>query len=176
MVFIDIVIVVIALIAAIKGFMKGLIIGIASLAGLILGIVFSLRYAGDLAEIFQSMFGSNSRYLYFAAYLVCFLFIVMIVHLIGKSIEKVIEIAALGFLNKIAGAAFGILKVLFVFSAIFYLMKIVDPQSHLVKPETKQKSLFYQPLEWLLPSTLPFLKNQLEKINFDKANQKDIDQ
>jgi membrane protein required for colicin V production len=170
----DVILLIFLGISAIKGFSKGFIIGVASLAGLVLGIIFSLKYAGNLAINLQHMFGGHSTLLFIAAYAICFVIIVILVHLIGKSIEKVIEIAALGFVNRIAGAAFGILKTLFVFSAIVYLMKIADPQSRLIKTETKESSYFYQPLEWLLPSTLPFLKAQLERVNGNPHEEEDL--
>lgn len=173
--YIDIIILIFIVLAAIKGFAKGFVIGIASLTGLVLGIIFSLKYAGALALNLQSIFGNHSKFLYIAAYIICFALIVFIVHIIGKSIEKVIEIAALGFVNRMGGALLGIVKVLFVFSAIFYLLKIIDPKSRIIKPETKQKSYFYQPLEYILPSTLPFLKTQIEKVNDAVEDESDID-
>lgn len=171
--YIDIIILIFLVIAAIKGFSQGFIIGLASLAGLVLGIIFSLKYAGNLAINLQQMFGSNSQVLFFASYAICFLVIVLFVHFVGKSLEKVIEIAALGFVNRLAGVGFGIIKTLFVFSAIFYLLKIADPQSRLIKPETKQESYIYQRLEWILPSTLPFLKSQLDRLNEQEESQPD---
>ncbi len=174
--YIDLVILVFLIIAAIKGFSKGLIIGLASLAGLVLGIMFSLKYAGNLAINLQHLFGNHSKFLFFAAYAICFLIIVLLVHIIAKSLEKVIEIAALGFINRLAGAGFGVIKTLFVFSAIIYLIRIADPESRLIKPETKQESFVYEPLEWLLPASLPFLKSQLERINKAFENQSDAEQ
>jgi membrane protein required for colicin V production len=163
--YIDIIILIFIVLAVIKGFAKGFIISLTSLAGLVLGILFSIKYAGVLAVNLESVFGNHSKFIYIAAYILCFALIVFIVHIIGKSIEKVMEIAALGFVNRIGGSLLGIVKVLFVFSAIFYLLKIIDPKSQIIKPETKQKSFFYQPLEFMLPSTLPFLKTQIEKVN-----------
>ncbi|MFH1121640.1 MAG: CvpA family protein [Bacteroidota bacterium] len=163
--YIDIIILVFIVLAAFKGFSKGLVIGIASLAGLVLGIIFSLRYAGLLAENLQPMFGSNSKFISIAAYVICFVLVVLFVHIIGKSVEKVIEIAALGLVNRLAGALFGVAKVILVFSAFFFLLKIADPGSQMIRPETMQKSFFYKRLEGLLPSLLPFLKTQLENLD-----------
>ncbi|MBK6344691.1 MAG: CvpA family protein [Bacteroidales bacterium] len=163
--YIDLIILIFCILAAIKGFSKGLVISLASLAGLVLGILFSLRYAGDLADFLQKISGSQSKFLLIAAYILCFTLIVVFVNLIGKSIEKVVEIAALGIVNRIAGAVFGVLKVLFVFSAILYLLKIADPENHFIKPETSKKSFLYSHLEYVLPSALPFLKQQLDSIN-----------
>jgi membrane protein required for colicin V production len=169
--YIDLIILIFCILSAIKGFSNGLVIGLASLAGLVLGILFSLRYAGRLEIILEQISGSQSKFLLVAAYIICFALVVLFVNLIGKSIEKVVEIAALGIVNRMAGAAFGILKALFVFSAIIYLLKIADPGNHLIKKETSQKSFLYRQLEYVLPSSLPFLKSQLEKINQEFENQ-----
>jgi len=159
--YIDITILIFALISAVKGFSQGLIIGLASLAGLILGVAFSLRYASDVSLYLQTVFGSNSMFVTIAAYVLCFAAISAIVHLIGKSIEKVVEIAALGLLNRIGGAVFGVLKVLFLFSGFFFLLAIADPGNHLISAEARQHSRFYKPIQWLLPSAIPFLEDQL---------------
>jgi membrane protein required for colicin V production len=95
----------------------------------VLGIIFSLKYAGNLAINLQQMFGSNSQILFFASYVICFLIIVIFVHFVGKSLEKVIEIAALGFLNRLAGVVFGVVKTLFVFSAISTSLKSPIPKA-----------------------------------------------
>lgn len=163
--YIDIIILVFCLIAAIKGYSKGLVVGLASLAGLVLGILFSLRFADDVAIFLEQISGSQSKILLLAAYLLCFALIVVIVNMIGKSVEKVVEIAALGMVNKIAGAGLGIIKTLFVFAAIFYLLKIADPGNRILKPETSRRSVLYKQLEYVLPSAIPYLKTQLEKIN-----------
>jgi membrane protein required for colicin V production len=172
--FIDLIILIFCILSAIKGFSQGLVIGLASLAGLVLGILISLRYAGELAGYLEQISGSQSKLLLVASYVICFALIVLFVNLIGKSIEKVVEIAALGIVNRLAGAAFGVLKALFVFSAIIYLFKIADPENHFIKPETSQKSFLYRHLEFILPSTLPFLKTQLDRIDeqIDKQENK----
>lgn len=161
---IDIIVLVLLLISAISGFIKGFILSIASFIGFFLGIIVSFRLAGTVQEILMAVTGSEGRYLYFAGFLLCFALVVALVHLVGKVIEKAVKMAALGFLNRIAGAVFGALRSLLVLSALIYALSYIDPQDRLITPEQQDSSLFYQPLEKILPAFLPFIRYSLEEI------------
>jgi membrane protein required for colicin V production len=160
---IDIVILISLVIAAISGFSKGFIVGLASLAGFVLGIYLSLRYAGIIEEILCNATGSQAPYMYVIAFFLCFTVVVIFVHFLGKSVEKIVEIAALGFMNRLAGAGFGVIKSLLVFAIIIHLLNVFDAGHSIIKPESKEKSIFYNPLSQVIPGVLPFLKNQIDR-------------
>jgi membrane protein required for colicin V production len=162
---IDILILISLIIAAISGFMKGLILSVASFVGFFLGIIVSFRFAGSVQQILMDLTGSEGRYLYFIGFLICFVLVTLVVHFIGKAIEKAVELVALGFLNRLTGAAFGVLKSLLVFSALIYALAYIDPDKRLITLEQQESSFFYQPLEKILPSVLPFIRHHLEEID-----------
>ncbi|MBW6491414.1 MAG: CvpA family protein [Lentimicrobium sp.] len=162
---IDAVIFISLIIAAITGFFKGFIISVASFVGFLLGIILSFRFAGSVQQLLIEITGSEGRYLYFVGFLICFALVVVIVQLIGKAIEKIVKAVALGFLNRITGAGFGVLKSLLIFSALIYALAYIDPKNRLITPEQQKNSLFYQPLEKLLPSILPFIRHHLEELD-----------
>ncbi|MCB9014923.1 MAG: CvpA family protein [Lentimicrobiaceae bacterium] len=168
--YIDIFILAILAIAAVKGFSKGLVIEVASLAGMVLGVILSLKFAGYVELILKDLFSSQSSWMYFLAFLCCFALVVIVVHAIAKSIEKIVEIAALGFLNRFAGAAFGILKSAFVLSAIIYFIVLFNVENRLISREQQEKSMFYKPLEGFLPAVLPFLKTKFEQLKNDESD------
>lgn len=161
---IDIVILISLIIAAISGFIKGFIISMASFAGFLLGIILSFRFAGSVQQLLMEITGSEGRYLYFVGFLICFGLVVVVVHLIGKAIEKIVKAVALGFINRIAGAGFGVLKTVLIFSALIYALSYIDPKDRLITPDQQENSIFYQPFEKILPSMLPFLRHQLEEL------------
>lgn len=161
---IDIVIFISLIIAAISGFIKGFIISAASFIGFFLGIIISFRFAPDVEQFLIAVTGANGVYMYFVAFLICFALTGIIVHIIGKAVEKVVEMAALGFLNRVAGAVFGILKSLLVFSALIYALAYIDPEKRIITPEQQEQSLFYKPLEKILPAVLPFIRHQIDQI------------
>lgn len=162
---IDIVILISLIIAAISGFMKGLVLSVASFVGFFLGIIVSFRFAGTVQQILIDLTGSEGRYLYLVGFLICFVLVTIAVHFIGKAIEKLVEMVALGFLNRLTGAVFGVLKSLLVFSALIYALAYIDPDKQLITLEQQQSSFFYQPLEKVIPSVLPFIRHHLEEID-----------
>ena len=162
---IDVVILILLLISAISGFMKGFILSIASFIGFFLGIVISFRFAGDVQQWLMTLTGSEGRYLYFVGFLICFAVVVALVYIVGKIIEKAVEMVALGFLNRVAGAALGILKTMLIFSALIYALSFIDPDKRLITLEQQEGSLFYHPMEQLLPAILPFIQVHIREMN-----------
>ena len=45
---------------------------------------------------------------------------------------------------------------------IIPLLNVFDAGHRIIKPETKEKSIFYNPLSQLIPAVLPYLKNQID--------------
>ena len=154
----DVIFLVLLLISAVSGFVKGFILSIASFAGFLLGIIISFRFAGDIQQWLMTFTGAEGRYLYFVSFLICFAVVVALVHVLGKMVEKAVQLVALGFLNRLGGAALGVLKTMLIFSALIYALSYIDPEKRLITLEQQESSLFYQPLEEILPVILPFIQ------------------
>ena len=82
--YIDIVILLFLLYGAFRGFSKGLIIEVATLAGLILGVFIAIRYSPFTEGILKDFLNITSRYLSYIALAVTFLLLVIAVYLLGK--------------------------------------------------------------------------------------------
>lgn len=102
----------------------------------------------------------SSSYLPLLAFLLTFLFIILLVHLLAKLIQKAIEGMAMGPMNKLAGALFGLLKYILIISVFIY---ISDPH---IPPAQKKDSVLYLPTGKIAPLILPQLKElPLEKLD-----------
>ncbi|MEO0232115.1 MAG: CvpA family protein [candidate division WOR-3 bacterium] len=100
-----------------KGFAKGFVLQIASLAGIIFGVFLSYKYG---------LFFSH--YFYFPrvfSYVITFLLIYLLFFLTGIILKKFFKSIKLFWLDKILGGAFGFLKAVFlIFLFIFVLKEI----------------------------------------------------
>lgn len=161
---IDIAILVIAGLGALQGVFKGFVLSITSLIGLILGFYISLRFAWYIEGILRQSTGSESPLMHILAFALCYLLVIIVMYFIGKSVEKMLELASLGCLNRIAGAAFGIFKGMLLVSALIYVIEIADSNSVLIKPEKKEVSIFYKPIAKLIPSLVPQVKEGIERL------------
>jgi membrane protein required for colicin V production len=159
--FIDIILIALFIIAGFHGYKKGFVSQFASLAGLLLGIWGALKFSDFTADLLIKYFHISTEYLHLIAFGVTFLIIVFIVHLIGKAVEGVFELAFLGYANSILGVVFGVLKMAFILSVFLIIIEKADTKMNILPNDIAEKSIFYRPIARLAPSIFPDL-------NFDE--------
>ena len=82
--YIDIIILVIIAIGAIRGFSKGLIVEIATLLALVLGVFITMRYSVYTEKILKDFFNASSPYTPYVALGVTFIVVVIGIYILGK--------------------------------------------------------------------------------------------
>lgn len=156
--YIDIVLGILLIIAAVQGFRKGFIVELASLAALVLGIWGGIKFSDWTADFITRNTGFDSKYLSIFAFFITFIAIVVLIHILGKVIDNAVKAVALGFLNRLAGIIFGALKAAVILSIFLLLFDTVDENVHLLPDHQKTESKIYQPLKQLVPTLFPFIK------------------
>jgi membrane protein required for colicin V production len=139
----------------IRGFQKGLILELASLIGIILGIIAAYYFAGYVQGFIKDHFSFKEHTSSIIAYIAIFITVMIIVYLIGKMLEGLIDVIALGWLNKLLGAIVGLAKGIVVVCIILYIFEKTDTRQRVITPPVKEKSMFYQPLMQLVDFVLP---------------------
>jgi membrane protein required for colicin V production len=159
--YIDIIFIIPIIWFAYQGFKRGLIIELASLVALILGIYAALYFSGYVADFLVNNFDMGPKYVPVVAFIITFIGVVILVHFIGRIMEKLVNMIALGFLNKLMGGIFGIIKAILFISIV--LMVIHHFNDHFVSREKQEGSLLYKPIAGIAP----FLWDQLEQFDPD---------
>lgn len=155
--YIDIILLILLVFAAINGFRKGFIEELAGLIALILGIWAALQFSGLVASLIAENFNYQSKYLPVIAFAVTFIIVLILVNLIGGIASNIIKAVQLGFLNKLAGFAFGVIKGALVLSVFLVVFNKLDQDVHLISKEAKQNSRMFEPIKNFAPSIFPFL-------------------
>jgi len=156
--YIDLFLGILLIIAAIQGFRKGFIVELASLAALVLGIWGGIKFSDWTADFITDTTGFHSKYLSVIAFVVTFIIIVVAIHLLAKFFDKAAKAAALGFLNRLAGIIFGVLKSAVILSIFLLLFDAVDENVHILPARQKAESKIYKPMKQLVPTLFPFIK------------------
>ena len=156
----DIIFLVPLLFALYRGFKKGIIHMVASLAALILGILGAMKLRPLYASLLDSIFDISPNYMNVIAFSVAFVSIVLVVHLAAFLVEKIIKPVALSFVNRLLGMGFGLLVTAFVISMILWPVNQVNKEKQIIKPERIEGSLLYKPLSTFAPAVFPYLKKQ----------------
>jgi membrane protein required for colicin V production len=103
----DMVILILLLVSAIGGLVNGLIKAVISLVGLIVGIVLAGHYYVSLAG--HLTFISDQNIARIASFVIIFLAVSIVAAILGTLFTKIVSSISLGWLNRLGGAAFGIL-------------------------------------------------------------------
>jgi membrane protein required for colicin V production len=91
--------------------------------------------------------------------------VVVVCALLVKIIDKFLSLVTLGWINKLLGGVFGLLKFALLLSVLIHLVDMVDQRFNWIQPQVKQNSLFYKPVKAVLPTVMPYVHLYLDKHN-----------
>ena len=175
--YIDLIIVILLVIAAVRGAIKGFIVEIASLIALFLGVWGAIKFSGLTETFIVERLNWNSEYIDVIAFAATLVIIVIIVHLIAKAIEKLVESISLGVFNRLFGLVFGVLKSAFFISILIMVVEITSEKFNILSQEKKEESRFYEPMYnfsiKVFPVFLDVFDNVKEKFNDGEEEETD---
>jgi membrane protein required for colicin V production len=154
---IDATILIILILSAVSGFTNGLVKEAASLAALILGIWGAIKFSTFTAEKLYDYFDMSGKYVGVIAFLVTFGIIVVIIHFIGNLADKVIHAVSLGFVNRLLGIGFGLLKSVLIMSVFFVILNAIDARKPFLPRDRIEESKFYNPISDFAPMIFPII-------------------
>jgi len=135
----DIIVAVILILAIIKGYRQGLIVALFSLIAFIIGLAAAMKLSVVAAGYIGKTVKISDKWLPIISFAVVFLIVVLLVRWGAKLIQKSVEFAMLGWVNRIGG----ILLYVGLYILIFSILIFYADQMSFIKPETKRESVTY---------------------------------
>ena len=133
--------------AFIRGWKKGMLWAIASLAAVVLGSLVSLKLSHRFAQYIQEQEIIDSKYTLVISYILLFLIVMYGLRFLIKMLEKLLQSLMLGWANRIAGGLLYISFTAFMLSSIFWLAN----EASILTIEAKSESLLYSSIEPIAP-------------------------
>ena len=162
--FIDIIIVILVLLAAFKGFSRGLIKELISLISLISGVYIASNFSVYIEKHLN--YKGIEEYNTIISFVLVFLIIYLSLKLAGVIINKFVKIIQLNLINKILGLLFGASKALIIIAFIlFELHHLEQSFSTIIPKNQKEESKLYSLVVEIIPTISPIVK---EKLNYRK--------
>ncbi|MBI1921234.1 MAG: CvpA family protein [Geobacter sp.] len=119
--FIDILTILVLLLFAVKGFLKGLVREVCSLLGLVMGSWAAFKYYPFLGSALRPYIHLPQAVATIVSFVLIFLAVGILFLLLGHLLTAVFKIAMLGGINRIGGVAFGLLQGGLVLCILLYL-------------------------------------------------------
>ena len=164
---VDVVFVIILILAIIKGYQRGLIVGAFSFIAIIVGLAAAIKLSVVVARYIGRSVKISDEWLPVIAFLVVFLIVVLLVRLGAKFIQRAAGFAMLGWVNRLGG----IILYLALYTAIFSIFLFYIEKLNLLKANTVNKSITYffvQP--WgpkiinAFGTVIPFFRNMFNEL------------
>ncbi len=144
--------------AIIHGLSKGFIAQAMALVALVLGAWLSFQFSGLAAEWLKPVIAAHPTVLQTIAFALILIVVFIAMTLVGKVLDGIIRIVMLGWLNKLLGVVFALLKALLAIGLSILLFDSVTTALEIDCPETISKSLFYTPVKDLAGIFFPYMK------------------
>ena len=117
---IDIIFTVLMLMALFKGLSKGFIVALFSFFAFFLGLAAAIKLSAIVATQFSQTIHATGIWLPVISFLLVFLLVAFLVRLGAKWLQKTIELAWLGWMNRLLGVIFYALLYVMIFSILLF--------------------------------------------------------
>lgn len=142
MTILDILLAVPLLFLVFMGWKKGVVRELATLTGVLVGVWAAIHLSQRVAPLL----GIDGESATLISFIVTFLVALVLAYLLGHCVEGLIKMAKLSLLNRLTGALLGAVKALCILAVLLNFLVMVDGNEMILKPETKTKSVLYQPV------------------------------
>ena len=126
-----------------KGYKKGLIYELASLAGIVIGSLLAVR----LANWFSALIGLDGENALLIAFFIIFIAVIILSLFAAKLVERFVKLMHVGVVNNLAGALFGLLKGACIVGVLLYYVAVIDLNERVLTRVAKDTSILYRPVE-----------------------------
>ena len=158
----DLIVAVILVVAIFKGFQRGLIVGVFSFIAIIIGLAAAIKLSVVVAAHLGKSVNISERWLPVISFILVFIVVVVLVRLGANLIQRTVETAMLGWVNRLGGIFFYIV----IYIAVLSVLLFYADQLHLFKQETFDRSATYAYIRPIGPKAVntfgtivPFFKN-----------------
>ena len=155
----DIILLVCFIPGIIRGISKGFLEQALALAGIVLSVWAAFKFSAPVCDWLKPYLSLSETALNVIAFTLILVAISILVLLVAKLLTKVVEMAMLGWVNKILGLVFALAVNALVIGVFIILFDTVNAKFSFVKPETLEGSIVFTTLRDLCYLVFPYLKS-----------------
>lgn len=156
--FIDLTILIVIILFSIRGLMRGFVLEITSLVGLIVGYLVAMLFLDQVTNLFLALFPSLPRtVMQIVSFLILFIGSNLLLKLLAQLLTKTLKLALLGWLNRLLGGLAGLAKSVILMSMAVFLFSFIPFFKLLLGKADIEDSILYPVLDMLGPKLYQYL-------------------
>ena len=159
----DIIILICFLPAIISGIMKGFIEQAVALVSLILGAWLAFKFSTVVSGWLQPYFEVSETVLNVISFVVIMVAVVLVLFVLGKILTGVSKLVMLGWLDRLLGLVFALLKAGLIIGILIILFDTLNVKFEFVEEKVLDESVLYGLIRDIAYMVFPYLKELLLK-------------
>lgn len=157
----DIILLVCSVPAIFQGIRKGFIAQAVSIISIVLGIWASARFANIVSSWIAQYITASEQVLKVVAFALILVLVFLVLAALGKMLEGMFKLVMLGWLNKLLGVIFALLKTGLIVGLVIIAFSSLNDNFRFVQESVLNESVLYPPLKKLAFEVFPYLKDML---------------
>ena len=157
----DIILLICFIPALIQGIRKGFIAQAISIVSIIAGIWTSARFADVVSAWIGQFITASEQVLKVVAFTIILVIVFLVLAAVGKLLEGMFKLVMLGWLNKLLGVVFALIKTGLIVGLVIIAFSSLNETFKFVQESVLNESVLYPPLKNLALEVFPYIKNIL---------------
>ena len=157
----DIILLICFIPALIQGIRKGFIAQAISIVSIIAGIWTSARFADVVSAWIGQFITASEQVLKVVAFAIILVIVFLVLAAVGKLLEGMFKLVMLGWLNKLLGVVFALIKTGLIVGLVIIAFSSLNETFKFVQESVLNESVLYPPLKNLALEVFPYIKNIL---------------
>ncbi len=156
----DLTTLILLLVALVKGYRKGFIMQLVGLTVIVLAAIFGGKLAETILPEINRFLDISSNLARVLSFLIAFGLIAVVISIIGRLIQKFVDVVFLSFFNRILGSVIAVGTMMVVLSIVLNLVLMLDKRENMISNEIRKESFFFERVETVVPAIVPYLDKE----------------
>lgn len=159
----DIILIICLSAALIEGLVRGFTEQIIALVSIIAGTWAAFKFSQLVCSMLQPYLQISEKVLYVIVFVLMIVVVILLLRLLGKVIKASIKFVMLGWLDRLLGALFALIKVSLIIGIVIILFNTINSSFHIVSESVMENSVIYVPMKRFAYGVFPYFKELLFK-------------
>lgn len=157
----DIILLICFIPAVVQGFRKGFISQVIAIISIIAGVWLSVQFASPVTAWLAQYIQGSEQVLKVVSFALIFIAVIAGLALLGKLIEGTVKLIMLGWLNRLLGVIFSLVKAGLIVGLVIMAFCSLNNTFQFVSEETLNQSVLFPHLKNMAYTVFPYLKDLL---------------
>lgn len=145
--------------AIVTGISKGFVRQVVDLVAILAAAWAAFHFSTMMADWLGQYLTLDPSILKVVSFVLVAIVVAILLHLVGALLTKTLKALSLGFVNRLLGLVFGVLKVALILGLVILLFETLNSSLHIVKPEATADAVVYNALKNAANAIFPILKS-----------------